>query len=182
MATLDLSVEDARWLRAAAYLDAAAWHEEFGIEHDRTGLLAESNVFRYRRLLQPLEVRIGEGRALRDVLRLKLAALITGSPVRFSASSATATTLRQTGVEVAVVEDDAFARFIEEHSSTRVCALGLVDGALRLAAAQSGSVVLDSPVLADGRRELLSFLLEQTVSATRHRFGVISPELAPNSA
>jgi RHH-type proline utilization regulon transcriptional repressor/proline dehydrogenase/delta 1-pyrroline-5-carboxylate dehydrogenase len=30
---------------------------------------------------------------------------------------------------------------------------------------------VDAPVLADGRRELLSVLREQAISVTRHRFG-----------
>jgi len=33
--------------------------------------------------------------------------------------------------------------------------------------------VLDQPVLADGRRELIPYLLEQAVSVTMHRFGII---------
>ena len=38
---------------------------------------------------------------------------------------------------------------------------------------ESNSVILDQPVLADGRRELLPYLLEQAVSVTMHRFGII---------
>ncbi|NLF91013.1 MAG: hypothetical protein GX570_06670, partial [Corynebacterium marinum] len=56
---------------------------------------------------------------------------------------------------------------------SRVRALGEVDPPLYAAAAATGSVVLDQPVLADGRRELLPFLLEQAVSVTLHRFGVL---------
>ena len=41
------------------------------------------------------------------------------------------------------------------------------------AAVRSNSVVLDQPVLADGRRELMPYLLEQAVSVTMHRFGII---------
>ena len=35
------------------------------------------------------------------------------------------------------------------------------------------TAVFDGPALIDGRRELLPYLLEQSVSATLHRFGVI---------
>ena len=38
---------------------------------------------------------------------------------------------------------------------------------------KSNSVVLAQPVLADGRRELLPYLLEQAVTVTMHRFGII---------
>lgn len=176
---LGLDKADEQWLRTAAHLDAAAWNEEFGIEHDRTGLVCESNVFRYRPLLQPLQIRIGSGTALRDVLRLHLAALLTGSPVRFSAPEQVAAELGATGITIEAQSDADFAAVVHEGASMRVRALGDVDPGLYEAAAESGSVVLDGDVLADGRRELLYFLHEQTVTATRHRFGVISPELAP---
>ncbi|TNU75792.1 aldehyde dehydrogenase family protein [Miniimonas arenae] len=39
------------------------------------------------------------------------------------------------------------------------------------AAIEAGVTVLDDPVLADGRRELLTMLREQAISRTRHRFG-----------
>ena len=35
------------------------------------------------------------------------------------------------------------------------------------------TAVFDGPALLDGRRELLPYLLEQSISATLHRFGVI---------
>lgn len=167
---LELSKEDQDWLRKAAALDALAWREEFGVEHDRTALICESNVFRYRPLLKPLEVRIGAGYQLRDVLRLQLAAIITGSPVRFSSAEP----LSDTGISVDVISDAAFAREIQHNPGTRIRTLGEVDESLYVAAVESSSVVLDQPVLADGRRELLPFLLEQAVATTMHRFGVIN--------
>lgn len=112
---LELTAEDQTWLRKAAALDALAWREEFGVEHDRTALICESNVFRYRPLLKPLEVRIGVGYKLRDILRLQLAALITGSPVRFSAAEE----LTGTGISVDVISDAAFAREIHLDQSIR---------------------------------------------------------------
>ena len=51
--------------------------------------------------------------------------------------------------------------------------VGSVEPGVYEAAVKSNSVVLDQPVLADGRRELLPFLLEQAVSVTMHRFGII---------
>ncbi len=167
---LNLNETDATWLRKAASLDALAWREEFGVEHDRTALICETNVFRYRPLLKAIQVRIGTGFKLRDILRLQLAALITGSPVRFSS----ATELTDAGIAVDVISDAAFAREVRNNPGVRVRTLGEVDEALYVAAAESSSVILDQPVLADGRRELLPFLLEQAVATTTHRFGVIN--------
>lgn len=165
---VDVSAEDKEWLRRAAELDALAWEEEFGREHDNTGLRCEANVFRYRPLLEPLHIRVGSGAKLVDVHRLRLASLITGTPVILSSAEDVPGVTR--------MSDEAFARSLKPH--TRVRALGSVDESIYKAAAANGSVVLDQPVLADGRRELLPFLLEQAVASTRHRFGVISPELA----
>ena len=177
LSTVELSDEDREWLQKAAHLDALAWREEFNVEHDRTALLCETNVFRYRPLLQPLQVRIGADFKLRDVLRLQLAALITESPVRFSANQDTAVALAKAGIKVDVVSDADFAAEIRKDSGVRIRTVGKVSDDLYPAAAESSSVVLDQPVLADGRRELLPFLLEQAVATTQHRFGVIGKKI-----
>ena len=62
---------------------------------------------------------------------------------------------------------------LADRPSSRVRALGTVPESLYQAAADNGSVIIDGPVLADGRRELLHLLLEQAVSVTSHRFGVL---------
>ncbi|MDO4760964.1 MAG: bifunctional proline dehydrogenase/L-glutamate gamma-semialdehyde dehydrogenase [Corynebacterium sp.] len=172
--SVELSQEDQQWLHAAMHLDALAWREEFGVEHDRTALVCESNVFRYRPLLQPLEIRIGSDAQLRDIVRLSLAAELTGSPIRFSAAPEIATDLAAQGITVDSVGGLDFLDEIRHSSGLRIRTVGSVDDAVYAAAAESNSVVIDGPVLADGRRELLSFLMEQAVATTRHRFGVIN--------
>lgn len=171
--TQNLSDEDTTWLWRAAELDQLAWQEEFGREHDRTGLNSEANIFRYRPLLEDLRVRIGEGYQLRDVARLMLASTITGVDVAMTADEAIAANLREQGFDVKALSTEAFATEVRNAESTRVRTLGQVDPAIYEAAVESNSVVLDRPVLADGRRELLPFLLEQAVSVTMHRFGII---------
>ena len=78
--------EDLAWLRAAAGSDAAAWRDEFAVEHDPTGLRAEANVFRYRPL-PALRLVVGADAAARDVLRVRLAAACAGVPVTEFAGS-----------------------------------------------------------------------------------------------
>ena len=174
LANNDLSDEDKGWLRTAAMLDAQAWREEFSLEHDRTALVVESNVFRYRPLLKPLQIRIGEGARLHHVLRLQLAATVTGSPVEFSASPALAAEYATSGVKVQARSDEDFDNALATDSGVRVRAVGALPESTYEAAVASSSVILDHPVLADGRRELLPFLLEQAVAETNHRFGVIN--------
>lgn len=170
---LGLGREDVDWLGRAAELDQLAWQEEFGREHDRTGLVSEANIFRYRPLVGPLRVRIGEGFRPRDVVRLEMAAALTGTVTEFSAAAPVAARLGALRGLVRVSSAQAFAEEVRHAASSRVRALGEVEEGLRVAAVASDSVVLDRQVLADGRRELLSFLLEQAVSVTMHRFGIV---------
>ncbi len=141
-----VSAEDLTWLRAAAGSDAAAWRDEFGVEHDPTGIAAEANVFRYRPL-PSLRVVVGDGAAPRDVLRVRLAGACAGVPV------------------------DEVGPDVEPVPGERLRVVGTVPEGLRRAAAGVGASLVDAPVLADGRREMLSVLREQAISVTRHRFG-----------
>ena len=121
--------EDLAWLRAAAGSDAAAWRDEFSVEHDPTGLRAEANVFRYRPL-PALRLVIGADAAARDVLRVRLAAACAGVPVtEFSGDP--------------------------EHGE-RLRVVGTVPAGLQRAAASVGASLVDAPVVADGRREMLT--------------------------
>ena len=172
-----LTPADLYWLRRAAESDAYAWSTEFGVEHDNTALIAESNIFRYRPLLAPLRVRVGSPSSsptlIRDLVRLTLASEISGTPMDVSATAETATELGAMGFSIRRVEDTTYAAEVENAESVRVRTLDDVDPALYKAAAHSGSIVIDHPVLADGCREILPFLLEQAVSITNHRFGYI---------
>ncbi|OAH30375.1 aldehyde dehydrogenase [Corynebacterium stationis] len=165
-----LSEADTAWLWRAAELDQLAWQTEFGREHDRTGLVSEANIFRYRPLLDVLRIRVGAGYQLRDVLRQQLAALITGTEFRISAPAEIAAELP---VNVTVQSAAEFAEEVANAESARIRALGEVEPEVYEAAVKSNSVVLAQPVLADGRRELLPYLLEQAVTVTMHRFGII---------
>jgi len=139
--------DDLAWLRAAAGSDAAAWRDEFSVEHDPTGLRVEANVFRYRPL-PSMRVVTGPDAAGRDVLRVRLAAACAGVPVSV------------------VDAEDA-----DPGPAERLRVVGTAPEALRRAAASAGASLVDAPVVADGRREVLTVLREQAISRTRHRFG-----------
>ncbi|GAA4790374.1 aldehyde dehydrogenase family protein [Corynebacterium canis] len=138
------------FLRRAAALDELAWRTEFGVEQDFTGLRCESNVFRYR----PLETLYVVGDDEEQFARLQLAALRTGTELRRLETH----------------------EWFPPHSRIRAIGDGPVPATIYEWAALNGSVVIDTPVLADGRRELLHFLKEQAVSTTKHRFGYIKSE------
>ena len=164
---------DVAWLWRAAELDQLAWQEEFSREHDRTALVAEANIFRYRPLLGGLRVRVGEGYKVRDIVRQVLASSITGTSIDISAAPKIAAELREMGFKARNATAEEFGKEIAEAESVRVRAIGQVESEAYDAAVKSNSVILDGEVLADGRRELMPYLLEQAVSITMHRFGII---------
>ncbi|MEJ2867606.1 proline dehydrogenase family protein [Actinomycetospora sp. OC33-EN08] len=157
-----LGPDDLAWLRGAAGSDAFWWREEFGVEHDPTGIAAEANVFRYRPLPE-LRVVLGEGSTPRDLLRLRLAGACAGVPVTtfLAADPAHGGGCIRPGI----------APRRPCGPGERIRVVGEPPEGLRREAAQVGASLVEGPVLADGRREMLSVLREQAVSITRHRFG-----------
>ncbi len=150
---------DREWLHAAARSDAAAWRDEFAPEHDRTGLAAESNVFRYRPLPE-LVLVAGEGATRRDIARVVVAAACASVPVHLHGSD-----------DVPLPGVNRHPGLPQPEPGGRIRVVGAVPDALRVTAAEAGASILDAPVLRDGRREMLTVLREQAVSRTRHRFG-----------
>ncbi|MBC2681004.1 aldehyde dehydrogenase family protein [Corynebacterium sp. 4HC-13] len=168
-----LSKADHTWLRRAAESDAHAMSTEFGIEHDKTALVVESNVFRYRPLLEPLRVRVHYDATPRSVLRLRLAAAACGTELDITAAHDVAESLGELGTAMRIISDADFAEEVSTAASARIRSIGSAPDELYEAAVISGSTILDQDVLADGHRELLPMLLEQAISTTEHRFGYI---------
>ncbi|WP_418276134.1 bifunctional proline dehydrogenase/L-glutamate gamma-semialdehyde dehydrogenase [Isoptericola jiangsuensis] len=156
------------WLAWARRSDDAAWAAELGVEHDPTGLQVEENTFRYRPV-DHVTVRVGDG-----ALPVEVRRVLAGA--------------RRAGVRAVVVPDtdagwgvpheppmthEAFAAAVADgRHPGRIRVIGAAPGLHAAAAARVAEVtVLDGPVLAAGRRELLTFLREQAVSRTRHRYG-----------
>ena len=181
------SDSDRQWLLAAAGSDAAAWAGELGREIDRTGLAVESNVLRYRPL-PAVTLRAGRGASPVELVRLLLAAELVGTPTRVSLDPVVASVL---GLLDAPMDGSAPAavrrlhRVIDALESAEEFVArarsGAVTGRVRVIGDEGADLlrelaaedvtVLAGPVLATGRRELLTLLREQAVSRTRHRFG-----------
>ena len=150
------SVEDQAWLRGAVESDAAAWAEEFGVEHDPTGLFCESNRFRYRPL-ERVAVRIEDPCREIALQRVLAAAERCGVDVTLST--------------VAEQTTDEFAAQLDCSPPDMVRVIGTLAPIIRDTANDLGIQVADDPVLANGRLELLHYLREQSVSETTHRYG-----------
>ena len=137
---------------------AAAWADEFAVEHDRTGLSAEANVLRYRPLPAVL-VRVGPSTGEEELAIVRLAAETCGVPVSVSTE--------------AEEPDAALAERLAGAGVTKLRLLTPARDEVWAAAHRAGIVVDDSPVVDHGRIELLRWVREQAVSRTRHRYGYL---------
>jgi RHH-type transcriptional regulator, proline utilization regulon repressor / proline dehydrogenase / delta 1-pyrroline-5-carboxylate dehydrogenase len=151
------TADPAGWLAWARADDDRAWVTEFSQEHDPSALGVESNVFRYRPVAG-ITVRVGTGGQDVEVQRVLAAAARAGVAATVVGQETT---------------DEAFADAVADGKVTgRIRVVGEAPGLRDAAASRLGSVtVLDGPVLASGRRELLTMLREQAVSRTMHRYG-----------
>ena len=165
-------------LRRGALSDAAAWADEFGQSRDVSDLGVERNVLRYRPV--PVTIRLSEGAPMGHLVRLIAAASLVNSPLTISSALPLPTQLVQSfdGVEPTalvegiVVESDA--AFLESAARLRgrVRLVGGDPSALATAVNGDPDVAIYSgAVTTAGRIELLTFVHEQSVSITAHRFG-----------
>nr|WP_239068494.1 bifunctional proline dehydrogenase/L-glutamate gamma-semialdehyde dehydrogenase [Cellulomonas pakistanensis] len=156
------ALDDDGWLAWAQDDDARVWRDELGAAHDPSGLASEENALRHRPVPH-LTVRVGADGSEREVLRVLSAARTAGVPV--TVSRATEET------------DQAFALRVAAGEVTgRVRVVGSAPGLRAAAVTRTGEVtVLDAPVVASARRELMTVVREQAVSRTRHRFGHVDP-------
>jgi len=167
------------WLRAALTSDALAWEQEFGATRDATGLSVESNLLRYRPV--PVTVRGGQTTAA-ELLRIAAAGIRAKSQLKVSTLLPLAEPVRS------YLNASGIETYVESKAEwgTRAVRLAACGGRVRLlgasptelATAVSGSpalAVYSGEVLSAGRVELLTFLREQAVSITTHRFGIPRP-------
>jgi RHH-type proline utilization regulon transcriptional repressor/proline dehydrogenase/delta 1-pyrroline-5-carboxylate dehydrogenase len=160
--------DPAGWLAWAQADDARVWAAELGVGHDPSALRAEENTFRYRPV-DRVTVRVGDGALPAEVQRVLAAARTAGVPAVVVPES-------DSGWGVPTQEPVSHADFAaavaEGRVTGRIRVVGAAPGLRAAAAHRLGTVtVIDGPVLASGRRELLTFVREQAVSRTRHRYG-----------
>lgn len=134
---------------------ARAWRE-MSEALDESGLVAESNVFRYRALRT---VAVCRGQSVAD-------ASVELALVAADVSATEATVL---------APDELVAHMAAGRRFDKVRLLGDVDDRVRLAAIDAALWVDDTPVARDPAREMLRWAREQAVSESRHRHGNVTP-------
>ncbi len=171
---LDQPAPDVERMQRSFASDAAAWRDELGQVRDVSALTAERNLFRY--LPIPVLLRAESGATPTDLLRVVGAGLLAGADLTVSSSTelpaATHQTFSGLGVDVQVQDEDTW---LADAGTIRHARVRLIGGsASNLAHALGGSpdvAIHDRPVTESGRLELLTFLQEQAISITAHRFG-----------
>ncbi|RUP32899.1 MAG: aldehyde dehydrogenase family protein, partial [Mycolicibacterium sp.] len=157
--------------------DAHAWATEFGVARDVSALMAEKNVFRY--LPVPVTVR-AENADPAAVLRVVGAGILAGSRVTVSTpvplDPSVADTLATAGVVCRVEAAASWRNTLRDNTPGRVRLLGgSREQFARDSAGNVGIALYAGPVVEAGRIELLTFLHEQAIAVTAHRFGSPTP-------
>lgn len=180
--------EVAHLLDALVSYDTAA-REEFGRAHDHFRLIGEDNFRRYLPL-RTVRIRVHPDDSHFEIIARAAAACAAGAQITVSSP---------TGPEIAAVRalDDltdswaARIEFVEESDAelatvirdghterVRFASPARVPRDLRLTAAEASMHLADTPVLAEGRIELLWYLREQSVSHAYHRYGNLGARAA----
>jgi RHH-type proline utilization regulon transcriptional repressor/proline dehydrogenase/delta 1-pyrroline-5-carboxylate dehydrogenase len=178
--------EQRDFLDRAVGSDAAAWQSEFGTARDVSGLRAERNVLRY--VAVPVWIRFEDGEPA-HLVRVVAAGLRAGSDLRISVSIPLPEAVTE------ALEHIGLSPVVEDSGAWRKALAGLSAGRARLLGGQRVGFAEDSggrpeiavyaqPVVEAGRVELLTFVQEQAVAVTAHRFGSLSPlvEIGPPGA
>ena len=157
------------------------YERTFSVEHDYFHLRGQDNILRYRTIDRVL-VRIHPDDTLFDILARIAAAKISGCRMMVSMppdiQSRAVDFLRgmegqrifqRTGLTIQT--DDDLIKLLPKIDRIRYAAPGRVPQTVYEAAAKCGSHICASPVLMEGRIELLRYFREQSVCNTYHRYG-----------
>lgn len=172
---------DLRWLEGALGTDVEAWRDEFGVVRDVTGLVAEQNALRYHPV--PVTIRHETDRLV-ELLRVVAAGVRAGAPLTVSTPvalpAAVGALLQESGVDLCHEDAQAWRararRLADEGGRVRLVGAS-ADAVIEATDGSPALAVYSGEVVSAGRVELLTFLREQAVSITAHRFG--TPHVRP---
>ena len=175
---------DAQINRALAAIASyqRAVRDEFGRTRDHVRLLGQDNIRRYLPV-RDLRIRLHPDDSFFDLVGRVVAARSLGCRITLSippgyASPGLAWLIEVTAhwdpaIERVEEDDSALAEAIREGGTERVryAAPGRAPRAVHSAAGESGVHLAVSPVVAEGRIELLWYVREQSISRDYHRYG-----------
>ncbi|HIN85134.1 MAG TPA: aldehyde dehydrogenase family protein, partial [Myxococcales bacterium] len=159
-----------------------AYAVEFGLEHDDFKLLGQDNIRRYLPV-PDLRIRIHPGDNAFEIFACVCAARIVGCRTTVSVPSDHTPAMVELldsltptwGASVEFVEesDDELAAIIAASGTDRVRYAGPNRAPQKIlkAVGDSGIFIAQAPVLAEGRLELMWYVMEQSISHNYHRHG-----------
>jgi len=160
-----------------------AMREEFGIEHDHFKLVGQDNFRRYLPV-RWLRIRVHPDDSFFDVVGRVCAARVAGCRITVSvpegvehpaviALEEQLTTTWAAAIEFVSESDEDLAEAIRAGQTERIryAAPERVSPMIHAAAAETGLCIVSTPVLAEGRIELLWYTEEQSISNDYHRYG-----------
>ena len=182
----DLDHQEVAALRRALVADAQAWERVYGQNQDVTALACERNILRYRPTT--VVVRAQAGTHQSDLARVMAAGIRAGGLVSLSVAEPLPQALRAAllgaGVEVAVERGAVWEARLSDMASSgalgvrvrivgdrRVPSEELWQQASALTGGSPDVALYTGPVTTCPHTELLTFLREQAVAITSHRFG-----------
>ncbi len=177
-----LSAAEIDKITRAAGSYCSAYDTEFGLEHDHFKLLGQDNIRRYLPA-QALRIRVHQEDSGYDIFARVCAARICGCRVTLSSSSEQESDVLRAldklteawgaGIEFVVESDSELASIIAESQTDRVrySSPDKVPAEVRKAIGDTGIYIAATPVLQDGRIELLWYMMEQSISVDYHRYG-----------
>ena len=176
-----LGLDDVSLVSRGAGSDAAAWADEFGVARDVSALSAEKNVLRYLPVAVTIRVEAFDSSDVTALLRVLAAGVTAGAAMTVSSAaplqSGVIKLIAATGACYLVQDDAAWATTLTGSAAPhRVRLLGGDRKAFAEASDGRADIALYAePVVEAGRVELLTFLHEQAVAVTAHRFGSPTP-------
>jgi RHH-type proline utilization regulon transcriptional repressor/proline dehydrogenase/delta 1-pyrroline-5-carboxylate dehydrogenase len=161
---------------------AKAYEEEFALEHDHFRLVGQDNIRRY--LPVPAQrIRIHEDDSCFEILTRVCAARMVGCGITVSQPSGFESPVLKfldahtdswgAAIEFVEESDDAFVAIIADGQTDRVryASPERVPPSILRAVRDTGVYVARTPVLGEGRIELLWHVMEQSISHDYHRYG-----------
>lgn len=169
--------EELQLLRASAGSYLFYWKHYFSQKHDPSLVLGQDNIFYYVPH-NKVFLRIQQADRLLDLARVAIAATICSTPMEFSVESSLMRShvnqelLKQFPHFTVYIESQSdFIKRIQEDRFKRIRLLTTPNPDLQAALAEAVCNVVSSPVLANGRLELLHYLREVSLSFDYHRYG-----------
>ncbi len=157
----------------ASLANYAFWWQKMSVFRDPIKILGQDNFFGYLPLRQ-LTLRFGSGDNLLDTFRICAAALTCDCnlEISFNAKNSPINFHKINSLFKIIDEsEEEFLLRIKEKLVRRIRATSLPAKELAIIARENRCFIDDSPVLSNGRYELLNYVRELTISYDYHRFG-----------